>query len=156
MTKKKNKKLFYSSKKGIVIYFSKGRTGNILTESAILSKIYPNKKILLLTKSNNLLKFKENITTIKLKDNYFTRISILSIQKILFYLTKLKLISFLFEYGEKEYMTDIKETKGLFNFITLANYISFFQIPKYLNNVSIPFDINYHQKNYLKKLKHLN
>lgn len=155
MTQQKNKKLFYSSRKGFVIYFSQGRTGNILTESAILRKIYPNKKIILLTKSNHYFKFNKNITSIKLNNNYFIRISILSIRKILFYLAKLRLISFLFQCGEKEYITDIKATKGLFNFITLVDYNSHFQIPKFLNNVSIPFDINYHQKKLSTKIKKL-
>lgn len=65
------------------------------------------------------------------------------------------MISFLFQYGEKEYITDIKESKGLLKFITLVDYNSHFQIPKFLNNVSFPFDINYYQKNLSNKIKNL-
>tara|TARA_Y100000589_G_scaffold306437_1_gene321194 strand:- start:435 stop:1334 length:900 start_codon:yes stop_codon:yes gene_type:complete len=145
MSQEKNKKYFHSSTKGFVFLFSRGRTGNILSETAVLSKIYPNRRIIVFTKLNNFFKFKANITSIEVKNIYFTRISVIVLRKVLFYLAKFRLISYVFEYGANELVTDIKHKKGLVDNIALADYNSYFQIPKFLNKVSIPFDLKYYQ-----------
>ena len=129
---------------GLILYFTPSHgLGNTLIELAVLKSLFPKRLIIIATHSSSLNLLEGNFFVIKYNLTKTKRIILFSIKKFLLVLSNLKFIGYIFENENNNFQKFIKVRGGLLNFISLVKYDDHFQISKYINNISLPVDLNY-------------
>jgi len=132
---------------GLIFYFTPSNgLGNTLIELAVLKSLFPKRLIIIVTNSKSLSILKGNFFVIKYKFTAIKRLIVFSVKQILLILSNLKLIGYILENEDNNFQKFIKVRGGLLNFIALIKYDCHFQISKYINNISLPVDLDYCDK----------